>query len=209
MKYEFLTERDVDMNRRTKKRIAVIAVMILLLAIAAVAATLATPNAKTRNVITTGKVDIELGDGVQRNTQFDVMPGITVQQPITVKNVEGAADAYVRVKLEVADVTKVDGTRPDSAELEPLLNMGGPDRDENWLKGEDGWWYYTKNDGVLAGNIQTEELTLSIQFDGPNTGNDYQGATGNIRVVAQAVQVKNNTEGGVIAAFERVDAVHE
>jgi len=180
------------MNRKNKKRMAALAFIVLLLAIAAVAFTLAAPTARTTNVITTGKVDIALGDEVPRETNITVMPGVTVQQPITVKNEEDAAEAYVRVKLEVSDVTKVDGTKPDSAELDPLLNLGGPEKDPNWLKGEDGWWYYAQNGGVLAADAQTEALTLSLQFDGPNTGNDYQGATGKIRVVAEAVQVKNN-----------------
>ena len=195
------------MNKRTKKRVGLAAVIVLLLAVAAVAATLAAPNAKTTNVITTGKVDIQLLDKtVEGETPVTVMPGVTVEMPVSVRNAEGAAAAYVRVKLEAVELTMADGTKQPVDAWDDLVATSGT-ASGNWLDGGDGWLYYMDELPACdeGETIETEEVTLSISFNGPDMGNEYQGAQVDTRVVAHAVQAKNNDipEGGdVTDAFK-------
>ena len=84
--------------------------------------------------------------------------------------------------------------------------------DGKWLY-YDGWWYYNGDDDTCSTEIgdEGEEFTINsisgvedledaeeiiivarVCLDGPETGNDYQGATYTLKVLFQAIQASHN-----------------
>jgi predicted ribosomally synthesized peptide with SipW-like signal peptide len=84
--------------------------------------------------------------------------------------------------------------------------------DGKWLY-YDGWWYYNGDDDTYSTEIgdEGEEFTINsisgvedledaeeiiivarVCLDGPETGNDYQGATYTLKVLFQAIQASHN-----------------
>ena len=192
-----------------RKKLFALAIVVICAAIAAMG-TIAyfTTSETTTNVITTGKVDIALGTDVTNVKDIPVvMPGVTLQQPVTVTNQPGAAEAYIRVKVEVELTKAGETTAVSPEELAGLVTLTSASGD--WV-GKGGWWYYTKNNGVLAATpadaadaerSSTTPLQLNIRFSGSAMGNEYQNAAGKIRVYAQAVQVKNNPGETALSAM--------
>ena len=197
------------MNSRTKKRLTLLAVLVILLAsIAATVWAYFTTEARARNVITTSKVDITLNSSADSSQAIPVMPGVTVEQEIDVANAPGAADSYVRVKAEIG-LTKAGDSAPITAEEQDrILSVSSDSAD--WVDGKDGWWYYRNVLSASPENATDEQLSkttpllLKLAFSGPNMGNEYQNATGEIAIVAQAIQAKNNApeNGDVTNAFK-------
>lgn len=174
-----------------KKKILFVAAVLVCIAIAA-AGTLAyfTSSTTAHNVITSGKIDIELvektiEDGVEVDFPEDgisgVMPGTSVDKIVTVKNT-GTSDAWIRVALEATIV---------SASGEPLsVDVMTYGIESGWVLGNDGYYYYT--DSVAPG-ASTSTLIEEVHF-APKMGNEYQNCTANLVVTAQAVQVTHNGE---------------
>ncbi len=170
-----------------KRKILLSAFLIACLSILAVGGTLAyySTSNTAHNLITTGGIDIKIIETGADGNPFpadgikNVMPGQKVTKEVTVRNV-GNNDAYIRLK--------VNGSVLD-ANKQPLeYKYISCDFDtENWEK-RDGYYYYLK---PLAPNETTEALFSQVSFD-PNMGNEYQNATVNITVEAEAVQVRNN-----------------
>lgn len=151
-----------------------------------------------RNVITAGSLDIEVIEE-QKNEEgelvpypeepIQVLPGAQVSKIVSIKNND--AEAYVRVKLDIA-VKDSEGNAIDSDAA--ILTVSS---NEEWLANEenDGWLYYNST-------VKTGELTLPV-IDGveflPEMGDEFQGATVEINVTAEAVQVANNGDDVFLA----------
>ena len=144
-----------------------------------------------RNVITAGSLDIEVveeqknedGELVPYPTEvISVLPGATVSKIVSVKNND--ADAYIRIKLDIC-VKDADGNELD--DVGAILSVSSNDK---WStkENDDGWLYY--NDTVKSGDI-TLPVIDGIEFL-PDMGDEFQGATAEIKITAHAVQVANN-----------------
>lgn len=191
-----------------KKKIAAVAVILSLVSIAAMG-TMAyfTDSAVAHNVITSGNIDIDVkewkdtGEVDENNNpiweEYEdgilAMPGQTVSKIVTVENND--EPAYIRAKFEVVAYKLVDNKEQTSIQIEEGA-ITVP-TDTAWVKGEDGWYYY--NAPVEKGGV-TAPLFSEVQFSGPNMGNEYQGATVEINISAEAVQAANApTAGGGLA----------
>ena len=175
-----------------KRKLLLLSVMVICIAIAAVG-TLAyfTTDAIAHNVITTGGVDIELHEyaDAEKNPFTDktgVMPGMTVTKIAEVENT-GASAAWVRVKLKPAIELADDAVLPDGFTVNTGLVKPDVNTDD-WTEGEDGYFYYKE---ALKPGETTAPVLNSVTFD-VAMGNEYQGATATVDIVAQAVQVANN-----------------
>ena len=175
-----------------KRKLLLLSVMVICIAIAAVG-TLAFFNsdAVAHNVITTGGVDIELHEyaDAEKNPFTDktgVMPGMTVTKIAEVENT-GASAAWVRVKLKPAIELADDAVLPDGFTVNTGLVKPDVNTDD-WTEGEDGYFYYKE---ALKPGETTAPVLNSVTFD-VAMGNEYQGATATVDIVAQAVQVDNN-----------------
>lgn len=194
-----------------KKKVFSLALVICCLAVFIASSTLAyfTKEDTATNVITTGKIDIDLvekmvdpesGDLIviekddetgeeddQENIEFNVkgvMPGQKVVKIVYVENKPNAQDAWVRINL-TKSIVLADGTEGDSDLLEITFNT------TDWTAREDNdglWYYYNK---PLKAGKETVPLMESVVFS-KEADNKYQDATAEIIVLAQAVQVKNN-----------------
>ena len=164
-----------------------------------------TAEGTAHNVITSGKVDVELlewaDDGMEKpfpDKPVPVMPGTEQTKIVEVKNV-GTEPAYVRVLVEKE-------IRKDSSPTSLDTGVIGIDFDTvNWTKKteNDGTTYYYYKD-VLGGGVTTEPLFNTVKFNGPDMGNDYQNSEAYVNVYVMAVQAKNNPvpDGGTVADVE-------
>ena len=179
-----------------KKKIAVAAVLLSLLSISAMG-TLAyfTDSGVAHNVITSGKIDIELNDTF--NLEQPIVPSQEIEKIVSVSNTDNSNSAWVRILLHTS-IVKNDTNEPMSIYLEngdPVMKI---DIIENgkWKAGDkvevDGVQYdsYVYQDSIPAG-ATTEDLFITVTFD-EDTGNEYQNCTVYIDVIAQAVQSDNN-----------------
>lgn len=176
-----------------KRKLLLLSVMVICIAIAAVG-TLAYFNteAVAHNVITTGGVNIELHEYADEacTTDYDtnktgIMPGMTVDKYARIALVEGSADAWVRVRFE-KKITFAAGNEHAEGKT-PKLDLVELTIPEGWSDGRDGWYYL---EAPLTSNTPVFALT-SVTFN-KDMGNEYQGATATVDIVAQAVQVANN-----------------
>ena len=176
-----------------KRKLLLLSVMVICIAIAAVG-TLAFFNADAvaHNVITTGGVNIELHEyaDAEKTQPFKdlsgVMPGIKVTKIAEVENT-GASAAWVRVKLTPAIELADDAVLPDGF----TVNTGLVKPDVNttdWELRSDGYYYYHK---ALAAGETTTPVITSVTFK-ETMGNEYQGATATVDIVAEAVQKDTN-----------------
>lgn len=201
--------------RHTKQKICLLAMIICCIAMAAVG-TLAYFNDHTtaHNVITSGKIDIELQEWADTEKtipfadQSDVMPGSVVTKLVEVKNT-GDASAWVRAKVSITVTAPVftvvtstptngndDGADDATAMLLPdgcvSLDIGS-----DWTYNEsDGYYYYH---AALPAGETTTPLFTTVTFD-PAMGNIYQNANVVINVNADAVQSANNGTSAQTAA---------
>ena len=179
-----------------KRKLLLLSVMVICIAIAAVG-TLAyfTTDAIAHNVITTGGVDIELSEwaDAEKTQPFKdpsgVMPGMTVTKIAEVENT-GASAAWVRVKVEKAIklAKEIEGFTPDTALVALNINT------EKW-EHEGDYFYYKE---ALQPNEITAPIFTSVTFN-KTMGNEYQGATATVDIVAQAVQKDNNGDSALTA----------
>lgn len=186
--------------RHTKRKIFLLAMIASCIAIAAVG-TLAYFNAEdtAHNVITSGKVDIELHEwaDLDRETPFEnqtgVMPGSEVIKLVEVQNT-GKSPAWVRVRVEIT-LLAAGGDLADAPEQLPADGVQLNFDEENWTQGEDGFWYCN---AALPVGETTAPLFTTVTFD-TSLDNTYQGSTATITVSAEAVQTANNGESALTA----------
>ena len=182
-----------------KRKLLLLSVMVICVAIAAVG-TLAFFNteAVAHNVITTGGVEIAVQEWADEGkTQpfkdlSDIMPSMTVTKIAEIKNT-GASAAWVRVKLtpaiELADAVLPDGFTVNTGLVKPDVNT------TDWELRSDGYYYYHK---ALAAGETTTPVITSVTFK-ETMGNEYQGATATVDIVAEAVQKANNGDSALTA----------
>lgn len=177
-----------------KKKLFVLASLIICLTTIATG-TLAyfTAEDQAHNVITSGKVDIDLiettinEDGTESPFEdlIGIMPGTTVSKVVKVTNT-GDASAYIRIAVdkEILLASSVD----EDVDLDLIsINYNiGSDADEWTFK--EGYYYY--NSPLDAGDT-TKPLFTEVTFD-KTMGNKYQEATTEIDVKAYATQAANN-----------------
>lgn len=174
-----------------KRKLLILSVLAICIATLA-AGTLAyfTSEGKAHNIITTGGVEITVQEWAdeEKTKPFEdvtgVMPSTTVTKIAEIKNT-GASAAWVRVKVEKAIklAKEIEGFTPDTALVELDINT------EKW-EYEGDYFYYKE---ALQPNEITAPIFTSVTFN-KTMGNEYQGATATVDIVAQAVQVANNGE---------------
>lgn len=182
-----------------KKKIFSLAMVICCLAVLTISGTLAyfTAEDTATNVITTGTIDIDLKEtiGVDPETGEDipftdvtgVMPSQAIDKIVTVKNINDAMPAFVRV-LVTPTITLAQEYADKQDEIDlSLISIDYNTRDWTYNE-EDGYWYYNE---ILETGAETPALFTKVTF-AKEMGNMYQGATVTIDVRAEAVQVKNN-----------------
>lgn len=181
-----------------KKKIFSVALVVCCTAVMAFGGTMAyfTADDTATNVITSGKIDIDLVEKVvvdpatgETEVVEDffvegVMPGQEVSKIVLVENEQYAEDAWIRVNI-TKTIVLADGTAGDASLLEIEPNA------TDWTAREeaDGTWYYYNK--PLSAEEETVPLMENVVFS-VNAGNEYQNASAEIYVLAQAVQVKNN-----------------
>lgn len=176
---------------RMKKKILTLALTTVFLSLMALgSAAYFTAEGRATNVITTGAVEMSLqemqlveGEEVPypEDTITGVMPGRTVSKIPYVVGEEATQPFYTRVKAQLT-ITLADGKVAETNEYV------APNYDEeNWILGEDGWWYYQGQ--VKAGDKVALFTEVAFAETMPN---EYQDCTVEIDISAQAVQVKNN-----------------
>lgn len=171
-----------------KRKLLILSLLVILAALTA-AGTLAyyTDSARTHNVITSGKVNIDLLEWADeaRTKPFKdkqgVMPGTKVTKIVEVKNT-GTGAAFVRLYVE----KNVYDANQKPMKSEPVsLNFN----DTDWTYSEsEGYYYYNR---PLEPGKTTEPLFTTVTFD-PLMGNEYQNAAAHVKVIAYAVQSANN-----------------
>ena len=175
-----------------KRKIAILSVVAIALSLMAYG-TVAYFSAEgtAHNVLTMGNVRIALADktivgGEEKDFNevypggMPVMPASEASKVVYVVN-SGDNPCYIRVSVEKA---------AKDASGQPLdAGYAALDFDtENWLLGDDGYWYYKEE---VAAGASTEPLFTHVAFDS-QMGNDYMNSVFDVTVSAQAVQSENN-----------------
>lgn len=152
-----------------------------------------TAEEETVNVITAGNVKIDLiettvpedgGEPVAASDLDGVMPGRRISRIVQVENT-GDNPAYIRVRVDkVISLAEGKEGEPDLSLVTCDLNT------EQWLDGNDGYYYY--QDSLEVGR-RTEPLFEEVAFD-VSMGNMYQGSVAQLEIQAQATQVVHNGE---------------
>ena len=180
-----------------RKKLLGVSLIIILLSLAAYGTwAYFAGEARTTNVITTGTIDITLvettTDAEGNQVEFPttgisgVMPSATISKVVSVTN--EAADAWVRIRLEERIVSREGGALPlVLGDGTPAYTLNFTDTD-SWHHGADGHRYYT----MPVGYRETTEVLFDGVTFSPKLGNDYQGCTVYIDVIAEAVQFANN-----------------
>lgn len=174
-----------------KKKVAAMVVSLALVAVIGIGATLAyfTDQTGTKtNVVTMGKVDIDLTESTTDGTLTDagitydkIMPGDELNKVPVVTVAGDSQDAYIRVKLDITSANFGDVT---PAEIQSYLNINEVD----WALGADGYLYYQ---GIVKAN---DKLTVFDTVTIPTTlGNEVAGGSFRIVVQADAIQADNVT----------------
>ena len=174
-----------------KKKLLALALMTIFVSLLALgSAAYFTAEGRATNVITTGAVEMDLqemqlvdGEEVPYPDEIitGVMPGRTISKIPYVVGEEATQPFYTRVKAQLT-ITLADGKVAETNEYV------APNYDEeNWILGEDGWWYYQGQ--IKAGDKVALFTEVAFAETMPN---EYQDCTVEIDISAQAVQVKNN-----------------
>ena len=180
------------MKNKKKKLIAILLALVCLFVVVIGALADEPLEARTRNIITTGEVKIDLLEYADETCTtpypeepVTVMPGVSTTKVVKVKNT-CASEAWVRVK--VSKTIELDGTVEG---FTPDVSLIGLDINEALWTYSDGWYYYSR---PLGAGVTTEApLFTTVSFD-TSMQNEYQNSTAKVSVVAQAVQVAHNGE---------------
>lgn len=192
-----------------KRKILALASLVIFAALL-VSGTLAYFTAEDRavNVITIGSVDIEIveydkdgkkfhdtGTGeYDRPAYFDnTEPGMRLVKKVTIEN-RGENTAWIRARI-VASITSAGGgalsTEVLSYNVGDLKVTDKTDEkycDGTWTLESDGYYYFSEP--LEPGEYAV--LFDMVTFDGPSMGNNYQGCTTDIKILAQATQYEGN-----------------
>ena len=180
-----------------KKKILTMVAAVALVAVIGVGATLAyfTDKDSKTNVVTMGKVDIDLEEPVfsenPDDTITDVKPNQNIVKDPKITVTEGSLDAYVRAKIEF------DGLNDQQIkDILPLINIDKT----KWFLSTDGYYYY--KDKMASG--ESVYLFQNVKIP-ENWGNEVSGLTFKINVFAEAIQADSfepDLEGGLITGWK-------
>lgn len=139
------------------------------------------------NVVTTGFLHMDLveettgGEPWPEEGITGVMPGTNVDKVVYVENL-GSVPFYARVAMENI-IIPAEGVEAELSFEHITLDLNT----EQWQE-QDGYYYYYR---ALEPGEKTEPLFTKVSF-APAMGNEYQNATVEVYVLAQAVQSANN-----------------
>ena len=194
-----------------KEKILWLAAVLVCLAIAA-SGTMAyvTGVDKVDNVITTGKVSIDIDEKMElpsgelvefpEEGVHGVQPGTSVSKIVSVGNT-GSGDAWVRIRVEMRIWDKNDAELPLEIEVdgETVPVMSFEVDESRWIY-SDGYYYYA--DAVEPGEY-TDIFFEEVYFH-DKAHNEYQDCTANVIIYAEAVQTANNPipDGGDVTGVK-------
>ncbi len=139
------------------------------------------------NVITTGKVKIDLKEYTldENNKRIEygnqpiaAVPSMKVDKIVNVKNV-GNQPVYVRVSVKVLVNSQ---TQQDFDMSKIIINYN-----QRYWTFKDGYWYYM---AVLNAGETTKDLFTIVEFSS-NMGNEFMNSTVTVDLKAQATQFAN------------------
>lgn len=139
------------------------------------------------NVITTGCLYMDLieettgGEPWPKEGIKDVIPSMTVDKVVRVEN-KGSVPFFTRIQKET---TVIPGPGVTAELTDEYISVDI--NTESWIE-QDGYYYYHR---ILQPGEVTEPLFTQVSF-APEMGNEYQNATVEVYVLAQAVQSDNN-----------------
>ena len=140
-----------------------------------------------------------------------MQPGVKVTKQVSVENTGNSA-ALLRVKI--TPVWDVKGNLPQTDATEAVdLNLAS---NSDWIKGNDGYYYYTK---VLAKGATSSQLLDSVDIKGSfNMTEDYQNRGLTVKVESDAIQTTNGAwqdawktaaaDKNVSAALEKIQTAN-
>jgi len=136
------------------------------------------------NHFTTGSVKTNIHEKFDPEKGKDMQPGVKVTKQVSVENT-GKSAALLRVKI--TPVWDAKGNLPQSDATEAVdLNLAN---NSDWIKGNDGYYYYTK---VLAKGATSSQLLDSVDIKGTfNMTEDYQNRGLTVKVESDAIQTTN------------------
>lgn len=190
-----ITNKQNTWGRGSQKWISLIALVVCCAALIA-SGTLAFYNAEetAKNVMTTGKLDIDLKEETDGGEPWPeegfkgIVPGKEVTKIVYGVNT-GTMDVYLRIGLG-KEIIPAEGV---TAELD-FENITLDLNTEDWTE-KDGWHYYNT---PLKPGEKSVPLFTKVSF-GTELGNEYMNATVIIDVNMQAVQAGNNGESALTA----------
>ena len=190
-----------------KKKVLTMAASLALVAVIGVGATLAYFTDKTAtktNIVTMGKVDIDLeedsiGEDGEKTGEIEdsginfpnVMPGDVLSKIPTVTVADDSQPAYIRVKIDI------EAAAFEAAGINSDVIFGWLDIDSTkWIKGTGDYFYYQE-----VANPK-DKLTLFNTVTVPESlGNKAAELSFSIKIQAEAIQAENvtpdNTEGRI------------
>lgn len=162
---------------------------VAVLGIAIVGTTLAyfSDKGEAVNIITMGKVDIELTEpAFSENTGItnrmeDIVPNQRIDKDPTITVTEDSKDAYIRAKIEYKGLTE-----DQIGDLEKNIGF-----QEGWKKEADGYYYYEP--GFLtpgSGVVFFDTVLIPEKWGNEIAGKDFE-----INITAEAIQADNFTPG--------------
>lgn len=165
-----------------KKKIVSIALVVAMVAVIAVGSLAYFTDTKTAdNTFTVGNVNITLTEPNWNSTGKEDAPDVYAGEPLakdpTVKN-DGNNPCFVRIKVENLDQFGNKGA------ITYRTDYVADKLGENWVKGTDGYFYYTK---VLEVGATTDALFDQIVMPTGLTGGEEAAP---IEVTAEAVQAQ-------------------
>ena len=205
-----------------KKKTFALALMAIYVAVL-VGGSLAYFTAEDRavNVITIGKVDIEIVEYDDEGNKIiydenkpnkgmpdsfnNIEPGQRIVKKVDVEN-RGSSTAWIRAKIvdgitaaeELGGEALADSViRYNVNNLQTIEQMPG-----TWTQ-QGEYWYYSLP--VKAEEVIT--LFDVVTFDGPSMGNEYQGCITNIQIHADAVQYEGLQAQDAVEAFNKLNEV--
>ena len=190
-----MTNNQKTWRQGSQRWISLICLIVCCAALIA-SGTLAFYNAeeKAKNVMKTGKLDIELKEETDGGEPWpdggfeNIMPGMDVTKIVYGVNT-GTMDVWLRVILDKS-ITPAEGVEAELSFEKITLDINT----EDWTE-KDGAYYYNK---ALKPGEKSVPLFTNVHF-GEELGNEYMNATAIIDVTIQAVQASNNGDSALTA----------
>ena len=209
------------MNKKLILSVAII-VMVLAASLGATYAWFTAQSEPVENVFTAGTVIIDVNEQWQYGDEGleNWNPGDCTPKEIKLIY-SGSKKAFIRMQIEESwTFTSETGIAVEETNERNISNVHwfinkGTEASPDWVewnvdgkwKYHDGWWYYSGDDdtysteiadGITINSIAGEEkeiiIVARVCLDGPETGNDYQGATYKVKVLFQAIQASHEDQ---------------